>query len=153
MAASHAMISTWDDHEVMNNYAGADITNAGGGGDSKRTNLPLYTGWSDTAVATEFAAGSVTQLSNAEISALLGRSGYGTLNNVTLPAGAREPDYLSRNSHLKEFDQLHHGYVLASASATEFTATFKKLQTVRAKSTALASSKTYKVAANSTTIS
>jgi len=30
---------------------------------------------------------------------------------------------------------------------------FKKLQTVRAKSTALASSKTYKVAANSTTIS
>ncbi len=314
MAANHAMISTWDDHEVMNNYAGADITNSGGGGDSKRSNPPLYTGWSDarklagyqawfdnmptfpqssggyklyhkakfgknlelfvlderqyrdaqpcgfnpadkeidpatctnlntnraflgqeqmsfltgglasstskwkvlanevvamplrqangniesaddwtayplereqllgaiknggiknvvfatgdyhtffagqvkdssdTPVATEFAAGSVTQLSTAEIAALLGTPGFGTPSNVTLPVGSRESDYLSRNPHLKEFDQLHHGYVLASASATQFTATFKKLQTVKAKSTTLASSKKYTVAANSTTI-
>ena len=312
MAASHAMISTWDDHEVMNDYAGSATAN---GGDAKRTSLPYFTGWSDerkinaykawfdnmptfpqasggyklyhkaqfgknldlwvlderqyrdaqpcgfnpagseldpaacsdinnpraflgseqlsflegglasstakwkvianevvamelknannkiesaddwtaypvernhllsaiknggvknvvfttgdyhtfmagqvrdttgTPVATEFAAGSVTQLSTAEIAALLGTPGYGSLTNVTLPNGVKEADYLSRNPWMKEFDQLRHGYVLASASSTQFQATFKKLQTTRAKSTALAATKTYTVNSNSTTVS
>ena len=112
------------------------------------------------AVATEFASGSVTQLSNAEIAALVYHStdyGYsaskGQNSVVNPPAGLRESDYLTANPHLKEFDQLHHGYVLASASSTAFTATFKKLKTTRSKSTTLAATKKYTVAVGSTSIS
>ena len=110
-------------------------------------------------VATEFAAGSVTQLSNAEIAALVFHNtnyGYSAAKGqdsvVTPPAGARESDYLAANPHLKEFDQLRHGYVVASASSTSFKATFKKLRTTRVKSKTLAATKTYTVAAGSTTI-
>ena len=105
------------------------------------------------AIATEFCGGSVSQLSTAEIASLLGTPGYGSIGATTLPAGVRESDYLARNPHMKEFDQLHHGYVLATASSSQFTATFKKLATTRTKSTALAATKTYKVNAGSTVIS
>jgi flagellar basal body rod protein FlgF len=54
---------------------------------------------------------------------------------------------------MKEFDQLHHGYVLANVTASSFTAQFKKLKTIRAKSTTLKTKKTYTVASGSTTVS
>ncbi|MCX6393610.1 MAG: alkaline phosphatase D family protein [Solirubrobacterales bacterium] len=105
------------------------------------------------AVATEFAGGSVTMPSNSEIAgAIFHTPGYGTADAPTLPTSHNEAHYLAVNPHMKEYDQLHHGYVLASATSSQFSATFKKLQTIRTKSTALAATKTYRVAADSTTI-
>lgn len=103
-------------------------------------------------VATEFATGSITAPSDAEIASILKTPGFGTPDNPTVPSGYTEAKYLAANPYMKEFDQLKHGYVLASASATQFSATFKKLSTIRSQSTALAAQKTYRVAANSTTI-
>ena len=105
------------------------------------------------AVATELAGGSVTMPSNSEIAAIIHTPGYGTPDAPTLPADHDQAHYLAVNPHMKEYDQLHHGYVLASATSTQFSATFKKLQTIRSKSTALAGTPTtYRVAADSTTI-
>ncbi|MCX6388270.1 MAG: alkaline phosphatase D family protein [Solirubrobacterales bacterium] len=106
------------------------------------------------AVATEFAGGSVTMPSNSEIAgAIFHTPGYGTADAPTTPVDHNEAHYLVANPHMKEYDQLHHGYVLASATSTQFSATFKKLKTIRTKSTALAGTpKTYRVAANSTTV-
>ena len=59
------------------------------------------------------------------------------------------PEELARrvaaNPWYSELDYLHHGYVVCEASKSSFKATFKKLKTVRKRSTALASRKTYTV--------
>jgi alkaline phosphatase D len=47
--AAHAMISTWDDHEVMNNYAGGTGADGGDAARSKPNSNPAfsYVGWSE----------------------------------------------------------------------------------------------------------
>jgi alkaline phosphatase D len=102
-------------------------------------------------VATEFVGGSVTSASDPETRSIVNKGagrdvfpGYGTIDAPTMPAS----DINTRkaaNPWYKELDFLHHGYVLCEASNTSFKATYQKLQTIRQKSTALASAKTYTV--------
>jgi hypothetical protein len=48
-------------------------------------------------IATEFATGSVTAPSDAEIASILGTPGYGPVGATTLPAGQTEAKYLTAN--------------------------------------------------------
>ncbi|MEO8689754.1 MAG: alkaline phosphatase D family protein [Solirubrobacteraceae bacterium] len=95
-------------------------------------------------VATEFVGGSVSSSTEPEINSIIKLPGWGTPDAPAMP-----PDELARrkaaNPWYAELDYLHHGYVVCEASKSSFKATFRKLQTVRRRSTALASSKTYTV--------
>lgn len=94
--------------------------------------------------ATEFVTGSITAVSDPETQAILGRPGYGTPDAPTQPPGELAAQ-LAANPWMKELDYLSHGYVLCEASRSSFKATFKKLETVRRRSTKLRSAKTYVV--------
>ena len=52
---------------------------------------------------------------------------------------------MAANPWYSELDYLHHGYIVCEASKSSFKATYKKLKTIRKRSPALASSKTYTV--------
>ncbi|MEX2196240.1 MAG: alkaline phosphatase D family protein, partial [Thermoleophilaceae bacterium] len=91
-------------------------------------------------VATEFVCGSMTTPSTPEGWALIGRPGYGTADNPTMPQA--EYDALNR-PYYEELDFFSHGYVLCEAGAQTFKATYKKLETVRRESTALKASNSY----------
>jgi alkaline phosphatase D len=97
-----------------------------------------------TTVAPEFGGLSVTAASDAEVSAVVGRSGFGTPDNPTVP-----PDQLqaiiAANPWFVDYDPIHHGYVRCEASPSQFKATVRKLETVRQVSTALAAQNTYTV--------
>ena len=95
-------------------------------------------------VATEFVGGSVSSSTEPEVNAIVKTPGWGTPDAPAMP-----PDELARrvaaNPWYSELDYLHHGYVVCEASKSSFKATYKKLKTIRKRSTALASSKTYTV--------
>jgi alkaline phosphatase D len=95
-------------------------------------------------VATEFVGGSITSASNEEILAIARIEGYGTQDDPTTPKDLI-PNYLKFNPWLAEYDPIHHGYVICEASTKTFKTTFKKLDTIRRKSTKLFSTKTYTV--------
>jgi alkaline phosphatase D len=95
-------------------------------------------------VATEFVGGSITSASDEEIRSIAGIAGYGTPNNPTVPK-AEVDGILQNNPWLDQYDPIRHGYVVCSANAKEFKATFKKIDTIRRKSTKLQSAKTYTV--------
>jgi alkaline phosphatase D len=90
-----------------------------------------------TPAAAEICGSSVTSLSGTEANALQGKAGWGTLARPTEPA-----DYhaarLAHNPEWAYLDADHHGYVVCDVSADTFTATMKKLATIKAKSTAQA---------------
>jgi alkaline phosphatase D len=95
-------------------------------------------------VATEFVGGSVSSATEPEVNAIVKTPGWGTPDAPAMP-----PDELARrvaaNPWYSELDYLHHGYVVCEASKSSFKATYKKTKTIRRRSTALASSKTYTV--------
>ena len=95
-------------------------------------------------VATEFVGGSITSASNEEIFAIIGVEGYGTPDDPSTPKD-RVPNILKANPWLDQYDPIHHGYVICEASAKSFKTTFKKLETIRRKTTKLFSTKTYTV--------
>jgi alkaline phosphatase D len=97
-----------------------------------------------TTVATEFVGGSVSSPTEPEVNAIVRNAGWGTPEAPAMPAEeiARRR---AANPWYSELDYLHHGYVVCEASRSSFKATFRKLRTVRRRSTALASSKTYTV--------
>jgi alkaline phosphatase D len=95
-------------------------------------------------VATEFVGGSITSASNEEIFAIARIEGYGTPDDPTTPKDLI-PNILRFNPWLDQYDPTHHGYVVCEASAKAFKTTFKKLETIRRKSTKLFSTKTYTV--------
>ncbi len=97
-----------------------------------------------TTVATEFVGGSVTSASDPEVNAIVRKPGYGTPDAPAQPAGENAAQ-LAANPWMKELDYLSHGYVVCEASSSTFKATFKKLETIRAKTTKLKSQKTYTV--------
>jgi alkaline phosphatase D len=95
-------------------------------------------------VATEFVGGSISSPTEPEINAIVKSPGWGTPDAPAIPK-----EELARrsaaNPWYSELDYLHHGYVVCEASKASFKATFRKLETVRRRSTELASSKTYTV--------
>jgi alkaline phosphatase D len=95
-------------------------------------------------VAAEFVGGSISSPTEPEVNAIVKSPGWGTADAPAMP-----PEELARrvaaNPWYSELDYLHHGYVVCEASKSSFKATFKKLRTVRRRSTALASTKTYTV--------
>jgi alkaline phosphatase D len=97
-----------------------------------------------TTVAPEFGGLSITSASDAEVSAVVGRPGFGTPDNPTVP-----PDQLqtiiAANPWFVDYDPIHHGYVRCEASPSQFKATVRKLETVRQVSTAVAAQDTYTV--------
>jgi alkaline phosphatase D len=97
-----------------------------------------------TTVATEFVGGSISSATEPEVNAIVRTPGWGTPDAPAMP-----PEELARrvaaNPWYSELDYLHHGYVVCEASRNSFKATFRKLRTVRRRSTAMASSKTYTV--------
>ena len=95
-------------------------------------------------VATEFVGGSVSSSTEPEVNAIVRSPGWGTPDAPQMPAEelARR---VAANPWYSELDYLHHGYVVCEASKSSFKATFRKLRTVRRRSTAMASSKTYTV--------
>jgi alkaline phosphatase D len=97
-----------------------------------------------TTVATEFVGGSISSATEPEVNAIVGSPGWGTPDAPAMPS-----EELARrrgaNPWYSELDYLHHGYVVCEASRNAFKATFRKLRTVRRRSTAMASSKTYTV--------
>jgi alkaline phosphatase D len=97
-----------------------------------------------TTVATEFVGGSISSATEPEVNAIVRNPGWGTPDAPAMPAEeiARRR---AANPWYSELDYLHHGYVVCEASRSSFKATFRKLQTVRRRSTAMASSKTYTV--------
>jgi alkaline phosphatase D len=95
-------------------------------------------------VATEFVGGSVSSSTEPEVNAIIKLPGYGTPDAPAMPA-AELARRRAANPWYSELDYLHHGYVVCEASKSSFKATFRKLRTVRRRSTALASSKTYTV--------
>ena len=95
-------------------------------------------------VATEFIGGSITSASNEEILAIARVSGYGTPEAPSTPSDLI-PNILEFNPWLDQYDPIHHGYVVCEANAKTFKATFKKIDTIRRKSTKLFNTKTYTV--------
>ena len=95
-------------------------------------------------VATEFVGGSITSASNEEILAIANLSGYGTPDDPTTPPDLI-PNILKFNPWLDQYDPIHHGYVVCKADAKTFKATFKKIDTIRRKSTKLFNTKSYTV--------
>lgn len=95
-------------------------------------------------VATEFVGGSITSPGTPETNTLLGIPGYGTLDAPSIPA-AEMATRRAANPYSKELDYVSHGYVVCEAGSKTFKATYKKLETVRRRTTALRSSKTYTV--------
>jgi alkaline phosphatase D len=95
-------------------------------------------------VATEFVGGSITSSSNEEILSIAQIEGYGTPDDPTTPKDLI-PNILKFNPHLDQYDPIHHGYVVCEADAKTFKATFKKLETIRRKSTKVFNTKTYTV--------
>ena len=97
-----------------------------------------------TTVASEFVGGSISSPTEPEVLAIVRSAGWGTPDAPAMPA-----EELARrraaNPWYSELDYLHHGYVVCEASRNSFKATFRKLRTVRRRSTAMASSKTYTV--------
>ena len=97
-----------------------------------------------TTVAPEFGGLSITSASDAEVSAVVGRPGFGTPDNPTVP-----PDQLqtiiAANPWFVDYDPIHHGYVRCEASPSQFKATVRKLETVRQVSTAVAAQDMYTV--------
>ena len=95
-------------------------------------------------VAAEFVGGSISSSTEPEVNAIVRVPGWGTPDAPAIP-----PEELARrvaaNPWYSELDYLHHGYVVCEASKSSFKATFKKLKTVRRKSTSLASRRTYTV--------
>ncbi len=95
-------------------------------------------------VASEFVGGSISSATEPEVNAIVRSPGWGTPDAPQMPA-----EELARrraaNPWYAELDYLHHGYVVCEASKSSFKATFRKLRTVRRRSTAMASSKTYTV--------
>ena len=95
-------------------------------------------------VASEFVGGSISSSTEPEVNAIVRSPGWGTPDAPAMPAEelARR---VAANPWYSELDYLHHGYVVCEASKSSFKATFRKLRTVRRRSTAMASSKTYTV--------
>ena len=95
-----------------------------------------------TTVAKEFVGGSVSSATEPEVNAIVRNAGWGTPDAPAMPA-----EELARrraaNPWYDELDYLHHGYVVCEASRNKFKARFRKLQTVRRRSTAMASSRTF----------
>ena len=95
-------------------------------------------------VASEFVGGSVTSPGESEINALINRPGFGTLDDPQFP-----PDELARrkaaNPWFDDFDPVHHGYFTCRASRSEFQTTFKKLTTIRRRTTELAERRTWTI--------
>ena len=92
-------------------------------------------------MATEFVGGSVSSVTELEVNAIV-RTGLGHARRAR-NAGRRARRAAGPQPWYSELDYLHHGYVVCEASKSSFKATFSKLRTVRRRSTALASSKTY----------
>ena len=95
-------------------------------------------------VAAEFVGGSVSSASEPEVNAILRRPGYGTPDDPQMP----EEELARRraaNPWYDDLDFLHHGYFTCSASRAEFKATFKKLATVRRRSTELAETRAWTI--------
>jgi alkaline phosphatase D len=95
-------------------------------------------------VAAEFVGGSVTSASDPEVKSIIRKPGYGTPDNPSMPS-AELATRKAANPYYKELDFLSHGYVVCEAGPKTFKATYKKVKTIRAKSTALKSQKTYTV--------
>ena len=95
-------------------------------------------------VATEFVGGSITSASDEEILAIARIEGYGTPDDPKVPKSLVDA-ILKNNPWLDQYDPIHHGYVVCEADSKSFKATFKKLDTIRRKSTKLFNTKTYTV--------
>jgi alkaline phosphatase D len=95
-------------------------------------------------VAAEFVGGSVSSATEPETRAIVRTPGYGTPDDARMP-----PDELARrvaaNPWYDELDYDHHGYFVCEASRSEFKATFKKLATVRRRSTELAGQRSWTI--------
>lgn len=90
-----------------------------------------------TPAAAEIVGSAITSLNGADAGALQKKPGYGTLADPMEP-----PDVvagrLRSNPEWSYLDSKHKGYVICDVSPTEFKATMKKVQTIRAKSRAQA---------------
>ena len=95
-------------------------------------------------VAAEFVGGSISSATEPETNAIIRRQGWGTVENPEMP-----PDELARrkaaNPWYDELDYIHHGYFVCEATRSRFKTTFRKLKTVRQRSTTLASSKSWTI--------
>jgi alkaline phosphatase D len=95
-------------------------------------------------VASEFVGGSISSSTEPEINAIIGRPGFGTPDDPQFPAEdlARRK---AANPWFDDFDPIHHGYFTCQASSRSFRTTFKKLETVRRRSTALAETRSWTI--------
>jgi alkaline phosphatase D len=95
-------------------------------------------------VSSEFVGGSVSSTTEPETKSIIRTPGYGTPDHATMPA-----DELARrraaNPWYVELDYDRHGYFVCEASPTAFKTTFKKLATVRERSTKLAGTRSWTV--------
>ena len=95
-------------------------------------------------VASEFVGGSVSSATEPEVNAILRREGWGTPDDPKMP-----PEELARrraaNPWFDELDYIHHGYFVCEASRSAFKARFKKLETIRRRSTELAETRSWTI--------
>jgi alkaline phosphatase D len=96
-----------------------------------------------TTVAAEFVGGSVTSATDTEVLAIGRRPGFGTPDAPRVPPSYIADQRAANPGVYDDLDYLHHGYVTCRASASSFKATFKKLETIRRRSTSLAETRSW----------
>jgi alkaline phosphatase D len=96
-------------------------------------------------VAAEFVGGSITTFSDTELRAIGGAPGFGTPDDPKVPASYVRAQREANGRIFDDLDYIHHGYVTCRASTKSFKATFKKLETVRRRTTDLAEVRSWKV--------
>ena len=96
-------------------------------------------------VAAEFVGGSITTFSDTELLAIGGVPGFGTPDAPQVPASYVDAQRAANGDIFDDLDYIHHGYVTCRASTRSFKATFKKLETIRRRTTDLFGTRSWKI--------